>query len=280
MQNAPIDVERLTAPASFIRSLRGLPTAIVLAAVVALVLHGPIAQYADYHHFADSRAWLGIPNALDVLSNLGFAAIGAYGLCRIWPRRNDPVIVAGWPGFELFLISLVLTALGSAFYHLAPDDSRLIWDRLPIAFACAGLLAGVRAQAARNVNGAHLAGVLALVAIASVVWWYASGVNGSGDLRPYLLLQALPLVLIPLWQWIYDAPRADRIAFATAIGLYVAAKVTELLDQQLFASLHWVSGHTLKHLLATAAAAVIVVRLIRQADPSSPAQQLSASTRS
>jgi hypothetical protein len=160
---------------------------------------------------------------------------------------------------------------------MAPDDSRLIWDRLPIALACGGLLAGVRAQAGRDVNGARMAGVLALVAIASVFWWYATGVNGAGDLRPYLLLQASPLVLIPLWQVIYDAPRADRIAFATAIGLYVAAKAAELLDQQLFASLHWISGHTLKHVLATAAAAVIVARLTRQIDLSTPVQELSAS---
>jgi len=248
--------------------LRLVPTAIVLIAVVVLVLHGPISQYADYHNFADHRAWLGIPNALDVLSNLGFAAIGVYGLYRIWPRRSDSAMLAAWPGFALFLVSLVLTALGSSFYHLAPDDSRLIWDRLPIALACGGLLAGVRAQVGGHVNGARITAALALVAIASVFWWYATGVNGPGDLRPYLLLQASPLVLIPLWQWIYNAPRADRIAFAIAIGLYVAAKATELLDHPIFASLQWISGHTLKHLLAAAAAAVIVTRLTRQVDPS------------
>lgn len=304
MQNAPIDLEQhraqieqrlgvvLVGDRAFVRRacrpaasfpsrlLRRLPTAIVLAAVVALVLHGPIAQFAAYHDFADQRAWLGMPNALDVLSNLGFAVVGAYGLYRIWPRRNDPAMVAGWPGYELFLVSLVLTAFGSSFYHLAPDDSRLIWDRLPIVLACGGLLAGVRAQTEPNVNGARMAVVLALAGIASVFWWYATGINGTGDLRPYLLLQALPLGLIPLWQWIHDAPRADRIAFATAIGLYVTAKATELLDHQLFAPLQWISGHTIKHLLATAAAAVIVARLIRQVDPKAPGPQPTAMTRS
>ena len=241
--------------------LRRLPAAVVAVAAAALAIHGPIAQYADYHDFADQRAWLGIPNALDVLSNLGFAAIGIYGLGRTWPRRNESALAPGWPGFGLFLASLVLTALGSAFYHLDPDNARLVWDRIPIALACAGLLAGVRARVAPGANGARLAGMLALGAIASVFWWYATGFDGSGDLRPYLLLQASPLVLIPLWQWVYDAPRADRIAFAIALGLYVAAKATELLDHQLFTYLHWVSGHTLKHLLATAAAGVIVAWL-------------------
>lgn len=245
-----------------------LPTAVVLIAVLGLVLHGPIAQFADYHNFADQRAWFGIPNAFDVLSNLGFAAVGTYGLYRIWPRQSDPAIVAGWPGFGLFLASLVLTALGSAFYHFAPDNARLIWDRLPIALACAGLLAGVRAELGPNVNGTRMAGLLALAAIGSVIWWDVTGVDGTGDLRPYLLLQTMPLVLIPLWQWIYHAPRADRISFAIAISLYVVAKSTELLDHQLFAYLHWISGHTLKHLFATAGAAVIVVRVIRRLDSS------------
>ena len=270
MQDALIDVEQQSArelgsqPASSPTRLRSVPMLIVLAAAVALVLHGPVAQFAGYHHFADHRAWLGIPNALDVLSNVGFTVIGAYGLYRLWPRRGCPALIAGWPGFALFLVSLVLTGLGSAFYHLAPDDGRLIWDRLPIALACAGLLAGVRAQVMPNVNGARMTGVLALVAVASVFWWHVTGVDGAGDLRPYLLLQASPLVLVPLWQTIYAAPRADRIGFAAAVLLYMAAKATELLDQQLFASLHWVSGHTLKHLLATAAAVIIVSRLIRQ----------------
>ena len=74
-------------------------------------------------------------------------------------------------------------------------------------------------------NGACMAGVLALVAIASVFWWYATGVNGTGDLRPYLLLQALPLVLIPLWQWIYDAPSMKDSAGKIVIHWFCAPKI-------------------------------------------------------
>jgi hypothetical protein len=177
MQNALINVEEQRAQelgaqhaSSATTHFRSVPMVITLAATIALVLHGPLAQYAGYHHFADRRAWLGIPNALDVLSNVGFAVIGAYGLYRLWPRRDYPALIAGWPGFALFLVSLVLTGLGSAFYRLAPDDGRLIWDRLPIALACAGLLAGVRALAMSSVKGARVAAVLALVAVASVFW--------------------------------------------------------------------------------------------------------------
>jgi hypothetical protein len=243
------------------RWFRFAPTAIVLAAIAALLLVGPIHQFADYHHFADRRAWLGIPNAADVLSNAGFAIVGLWGLLRIGPRRDDPAIAAAWPGYRLFLAALVLTAFGSAFYHWAPDDARLILDRIPIALACAGLLAGVQADVKPESATARIAGLLAVLGIASVLWWYAGAAHGPGDLRPYLLLQTLPVVLVPLWQASHRASRADRIAFGAALALYAAAKVAELGDREVLGALHWVSGHTLKHLLATAAAAVIVARL-------------------
>ena len=62
-----------------------------------------------------------------------------------------------------------------------------------------------------------------LYAVASVAWWAITDSFGADDLRPYLLLQALALLLIPLWQAIHRRPRPDRIAFgivvlATAYG--------------------------------------------------------------
>jgi len=111
-----------------------------------------------------------------------------------------------------------------------------------------------------------MAFVLALCAVASVICWHATQSTGEGDLRPYLIFQALPIVLIPLWQISYGAPRAERFAFGAAIALYALAKAVELYDRPVFASLRWISGHTLKHLLATAAAATIVAYLVRSVD--------------
>jgi hypothetical protein len=74
------------------------------------------------------------------------------------------------------------------------------------------LLAGVWGDVRHKHSGA-LAAWLALVAILGVGWWYFTELSGAGDLRPYLLLQGLPILLIPLWQWIYKAPAADRGAF-------------------------------------------------------------------
>jgi hypothetical protein len=180
--------------------IRHAPTIITISLIALLALHGRIAQPAHYHDFADHSAASGIPHAADVLSNAGFALVAIWGWLTLRPHRASDQLRAGWPGYRLFLIGLFLTAFGSAYYHLAPDNARLIWDRLPIALVCAGLLAGVRGDIKGGSNSGIDVIALALTAVASVAWWAITERNGAGDLRPYLLLQGLALILIPLWQ--------------------------------------------------------------------------------
>lgn len=242
---------------------RPLAGAVVLLAVVALLMHGRIEQIADYHHFADQRSGFGIACAGDVLSNLGFALAGCHGLLLLWRARGHAALRAGGAGYALFFGALLLTAAGSSWYHLAPDNARLVWDRLPIALACAGLLAAVWRE---TTGGARWpVAAAALAAVASVAWWRCTDLLGAGDLRPYLLLQVAPLVLIPLLQWRSEWPRRERLAFGAAIALYVLAKCCEIADQRLFEALTLLSGHTLKHLLASLAAAVLAWTLARRA---------------
>ena len=240
---------------------RHIPLLATVVLVAAALLHGPIHQPDAYHDFADQTTRFGIPHFCDVTSNLGFAIIALWGWLRLAPVRGHPDLRHGWAGYRLFLAGLFLTALGSSWYHLAPDNAGLVWDRLPIALACGGLLAGVWGDA-RQKESRSLAAWLALAGALSVGWWQYTDVSGAGDLRPYLLLQVLPILLIPLWQWIYKAPAADRLAFGGALALYVVAKFAELGDHEIAAVLAPVTGHTLKHLLATGAAALIVGRLV------------------
>ncbi|HEX8979727.1 MAG TPA: alkaline phytoceramidase [Parasulfuritortus sp.] len=244
------------------RLLTHLPMLLTVLVALAMLAYGPIPQLPHYHAFADQRVWLGLPHAADVLSNIGFALVGVWGLLALWPKRRHPALASGWPGYVLFLSALVLTAIGSSYYHLAPDDTRLVWDRLPIVLACAGLLAAVRAEGRPGAGDWPRLLLLAAGAVASVWWWRFTGRHGVGDLRPYLLLQGLPLVLIPLWQAIYGAPARDRAAFGLALGCYVLAKFAELYDHEIMAILGVVSGHTLKHLFATAAAFLLTRRLV------------------
>lgn len=247
-------------------SCQHLPLAVTALLAAAALLHGLIAQPAGYHDFADQEIVFGIPHFADVISNLGFAVVALWGWIRLAPTRRHPDIRPGRTGYSLFLIGLLLTALGSSWYHLAPDNASLVWDRLPIALACGGLLAGVWGDV-RHEESRGPAAWLALAAIASVGWWYFTDLSGNGDLRPYLLLQGLPILLIPLWQWIHDMPGADRRAFGGALALYVVAKFAELYDHEIAAALGAISGHTLKHLLATGAAALIVGRLVCRVQP-------------
>lgn len=238
------------------------PGAVVLIAVAAMLWHGPIAQLADYHHFADARSWLGLPNAADVLSNLGFAVVGLIGLQRLAAARQRAVLGQAWPGYLLFFAALVLTALGSSWYHWAPDNARLVWDRLPIALACAGLMSAVGAE---TIGPARwMLPVLTACATASVAWWRYTDLHGLGDLRPYLLMQCLPLLLVPLLQWQHGTPAQQRRIFGAALACYVAAKALELADHAVYAGLGVVSGHTLKHVLATAAAGAVLLALRRR----------------
>lgn len=228
--------------------------AILGAIALAMLWHGPITQPASYHAFADERPFLGIPRAADVLSNFGFALVGAWGLAKAAPE------------FRMFSLALILTALGSGWYHLAPDDARLVWDRIPLALACVGLLAAMSTRAGGGLARPLPLVALSIIAVATVPWWTA-----TGDLRPYILVQLAPIVLIPVSQALRHSPRNERLAFAATIAFYALAKGAEVADHAIFEALGFMSGHSLKHLLAAAAAAAIL-----RACPAAPAGPSSA----
>ena len=113
--------------------LKYVPMIATVGIALILAVYGRIAQPLHYNEFADGSAAFGIHHAADVLSNAGFALVAIWGWLTLRPQRNSDPLRAGWPGYRLFLIGLFLTAFRSGFYHLAPDNARLIWDRLPIA---------------------------------------------------------------------------------------------------------------------------------------------------
>jgi hypothetical protein len=246
------------------RGERALLAAAVLL-VLALVWHGPIVQWADYHAFADTRPLLGLPNAADVLSNLPFAIVGAWGLAQLARAPGGGPALRSW---RVFCAALVATAAGSALYHRAPDDAALVADRLPIAWACAALLCAFLAErvAPRWSQPAPLGTALAL-ATAAVLYWGYGAHRGAGDLRPYLVVQFLPMLLVPLALLLRvgadrEGHTPDR-AWWAVLALYAAAKGAELADRAVFDALGLLSGHTLKHLLAAAAAGCIVRAAVR-----------------
>jgi hypothetical protein len=241
-----------------------------LVALVAVTLLPPIPQDPAYHDFADRRRLLGIPNALNVLSNVPFVLVGALGwtflLRQGRPRADDPV-TESWErsAFGILFAGIGLTGFGSAYYHLAPGNVTLFWDRLPLTIVFMSLFAVVIAERIGLAAGRRLLPLLLLVGAGSVLYWLLGELSGAGDLRPYALVQFFPLVAIPLL--LLFPPRYTRGAdLVGALAWYALAKLFELLDARIFAAGGLVSGHTLKHL----AAAVAMYWILRMAERRRP----------
>jgi hypothetical protein len=235
-----------------------------LLVVAALLVAAPIAQPAQYIHFADTRAWLGIPNAADVLSNLPFLLVGAWGLWQ-WPQWQRELAPCQRTAWGVFAVSIALTAFGSSLFHWQPNTDTITLDRLPIAWACSALLCAFLAERVNARWGAVSSVVLGvLIATAATLWWWwGERWAGGGDLRAYIAVQLLPMLLIPLGLLLRLrrdglASRSRDAAWWWALGLYALAKLTEALDGPLLHATELVSGHTLKHLLAAGAAAALL----------------------
>lgn len=218
---------------------------VVAAALVGAALLGPVPQDPAYHQFADSRSCGRIPNCLNVLSNLAFVIVGAMGLRSVsgWPPTLRPAFWVFWWG-------VLLTGLGSAWYHWAPDDGRLVWDRLPMTLAFSGLFAAILMDQVRL--GAWILPFLVAVGLASIGVWVI-----SGDLRMYGLVQFLPPLLMVLIFVLYPPGRIPRWKLWLALAAYALAKAAEFLDVPIF-ELAGISGHTFKHLLAAGAPACLI----------------------
>jgi len=238
----------------------------VAAAIIALLL-APIPQPLTYHNFADHRGWLGIHNFGDVASNIPFAVVGFWGLIVLLTPGNTKFLDSRerWPYFVMFA-ALILTAWGSAYYHLGPDNARLVWDRLPIMIVFMALLAAGIAERVSVSAGLALFPVLQAVGVASVLYWRSSELRGHGDLRFYAAVQVYA-ILILLLALLLRARYTRGADFAVVVGLYVLAKILEEADRQVFAIGRLVSGHTVKH-LAAAAAGYWVLRMLRRREPS------------
>ena len=236
------------------------------AAAVAWLATDPIPQDPAYHRFADTRPVLGVPNGLDVLSNAGFAIVGLAGLAVTLRQRAGAVFDHPWtrvPWATLFA-GMVLTAAGSSYYHLAPDDARLVWDRLPMTVGFMGLLTAVLAERV-DVSTARRAFVPLLVfGAGSVFYWYATEVRGAGDLRPYALVQFGTLLAMVVLLARRRGPRPDARYLAAALVAYVVAKVLEAADAEVLALTGAVSGHALKHVAAAAAVACLAAEIARR----------------
>jgi hypothetical protein len=229
-------------------------------------------QDLTYHRFVDDRTFLGVPNALNVLSNIPFFLVGIAGLivCRVKWRSMHFCDPREGCFFVAFSLGVALTALGSSYYHLAPGNERLLWDRLPVAIAFMGLFAAIIAERVNVQLGLLLLIPLVLFGLASVVYWDWTERIGQGDLRFYYVIQFYPMLVIPLMLVFFSGRYTRTAEWFIVFAFYVLAKVCEQLDGPIYeATNYFVSGHTLKHLLV-AVASLWVIRIVGTRLPCAP----------
>lgn len=182
-------------------------------------------------------------------------------------RNNGSTVCA--PGLLLahivFFIGVFLTAFGSGYYHLAPDNASLVWDRLPMTVGFAGLFAVVVGEFVSPRAARHLLLPLLAVGLSSVAFWAWTESRGVGDLRPYALVQFLPMLLMLAILIVYRSNSRAGKYYWMMIGFYVAAKIFEFLDAAVFAAGHLLSGHSIKHVLAAMTPAVFWYALTQRA---------------
>lgn len=237
------------------RRVLGSLVLLTLGLALAVTLLPPIPQDPSYHRFADDRHLFGIPNFLNVISNLPMFLIGLSGLYYLKMHRHGAFADRRETlAYVVFFLGTALVGVGSAWYHLAPDNARLFWDRLPMAVMFMAFTSAMLAERVSVGFGSRALFPLLAVGIASVEWWRLTEQAGAGDLRPYGFIHFYPAVLIPLLL-LLSPSRYSRGAEVWGVLFFFALTVVfEFLDRPVFALGGLVSGHTLKHLFAAVAA--------------------------
>jgi hypothetical protein len=238
----------------------------VCSGLLLMALLGPsVSQPANYHQFADQHPWFGIPFAMDVLTNLPFALWGVMGLLRLHQQQPERLEASQRATVTLFFTGMVLTAMCSGWYHWAPGDAGLAVDRLGMVVAFAGLIGLAAAGRISARSGLTITCAVLLLGPLSVASWAV-----TGNVLPWVVLQFGGMALV---LWMASIPRlagALPIRWGVVIGIYALAKLLEQGDHQVYALLgNTISGHSLKHVVASLAAWPVLSALSDCSGPAS-----------
>ena len=234
----------------------------MLGSIFTVMSLEPMHQEQDYHDFAEDRTFLGVPNVLDVISNLPFLLVGVLGL-RYCIRAD---LGAGRLAWIVFFAGVSLVSVGSAYYHWSPSNGTLVWDRLTMSVVFMGLLAALLGEYVNHRLPRWVLTPAVLVGIASVLYWH-----WTDDLRPYAWVQFFPLLTIPVVMVLFRSRYTHAWLLLVSLGWYVLAKVTEYYDVPIFElTRQVVSGHSLKHVLA-AAGCYSILLMLQKRQPTSVA---------
>ncbi len=219
----------------------------VIATAMMFFLSPPIPQLSEFHTFADTRSFFGIPNFWNVVSNIPFFIVGYLGLKQLGSANIPEKLKLT---YQTIYFGALLICAGSSFFHWHPDHFSLMFDRLPMTFVFMSLLTVVIAEQVSEWGAKILWIPLMMIGIVSVIYWYWSESQGVGDLRLYVLVQFLPMLLIPAMLLMYPSRYSSTKGYWLLFAFYVVAKLFEQFDGEILAIGEIISGHSLKHILA------------------------------
>ncbi|CAN7068530.1 unnamed protein product, partial [Brassica rapa subsp. trilocularis] len=213
-----------------------------------------------HHVFADKRNFMaGVPNTLNVMTNFPFLIIGVLGfvLCLGGSFFNISLKGEIW-GWTLFYASVSSLAFGSAYYHLKPDDNRIVWDTLPILIAYSSLFSSFLVERAGERVGLSCLVLLLFISVFSVA--YARVFN---DLRLCLTFQLIPCLVIPVMTVLLPPKYTHSRFWLLATAAHAVSKIEGLADSKIYNfNGYTISGHSLGHLCSALAMVLLTVMLL------------------
>ncbi|XP_020699687.1 uncharacterized protein LOC110111958 [Dendrobium catenatum] len=170
-----------------------------LIALIILVATPRIPHSPNQHMFADMRNFLGVPNTLNVLTTYPYLFFGVPGLVFCLSGSCFGISLKGeiW-GWVLFYSGIAAAAFGSAYYHLKPDDDRIIWDRLPMMISTVSLLSNLVIERLDE-----RVGISCLISLLMLVFISATFERTFDDLRLCMIFHFIPCIAIPILVFLF-----------------------------------------------------------------------------
>lgn len=236
-----------------------------LAVTMGLMAWGPVELTPDSHRYADERVWLGVPAAANVWVNAAMFAAGAWGWYATRASRWLLELRTPW---QLFHVCAMVSAGAAALYHAHPQDTVFVLTHVATASGFVMLTLGLLAERVHSGFGSLqvCCAVLLGIALTGGGMLLIHARSGSLDMRPLLLLEIIPVLVIPAGALSLPGRSTAVFDWVVVLTLYALAKLFEMGDAFVLEASGWISGHTMMHLALTSAVGWMAYRAVLAGD--------------